>query len=451
MESVHVFLLAAGKGTRMKSRRPKVLHELCGMTLLDHALRTLRAAAGGDIRVIASPELREHVEALGVRVVVQEPQLGTGHAVRTALDDLAPDALPILIVSADMPLVPADLLERVARAQQTSKAAVALVTAKVPLPSPFGRILRREGKIAAIVEARDASEAQLQIDEVNAGIYCFDQGELRRVISGLTTNNAQGELYLTDCIEALAREKKPIESVAAVRASDVIGINNRVELAAARAIMQQDILHKHMLTGVTIVDPATTYVDVLVSIEPDTVIQPQSHLAGRTSVGAGCIIGPNSYVANSTIGDRAEIVQSVVKDSTVGEGATVGPFAHLRGKSIIEPGVHIGNFVETKNTRMRRGAKASHLSYIGDAEVGERANIGAGTITCNYDGKKKNRTKIGAGAFIGSNSSLVAPLEIGAGALTGAGSVVLKDVPAGERVAGNPAKPLPKKETLEPT
>jgi bifunctional UDP-N-acetylglucosamine pyrophosphorylase/glucosamine-1-phosphate N-acetyltransferase len=451
MESVHVFLLAAGKGTRMKSRRPKVLHELCGMTLLDHALRTLRAAAGGDIRVIASPELREHVEALGVRVVVQEPQLGTGHAVRTALDDLAPDALPILIVSADMPLVPADLLERVARAQQTSKAAVALVTAKVPLPSPFGRILRREGKIAAIVEARDASEAQLQIDEVNAGIYCFDQGELRRVISGLTTNNAQGELYLTDCIEALAREKKPIESVAAARASDIIGINNRVELAAARAIMQQDILHKHMLTGVTIVDPATTYVDVLVSIEPDTVIQPQSHLAGRTSVGAGCLIGPNSYVANSTIGDRAEIVQSVVKDSTVGEGATVGPFAHLRGKSIIEPGAHIGNFVETKNTRMRRGAKASHLSYIGDAEVGERANIGAGTITCNYDGKKKNRTKIGAGAFIGSNSSLVAPLEIGEGALTGAGSVVLKDVPAGERVAGNPAKPLPKKETLEPT
>jgi bifunctional UDP-N-acetylglucosamine pyrophosphorylase/glucosamine-1-phosphate N-acetyltransferase len=451
MESVHVFLLAAGKGTRMKSRRPKVLHELCGMTLLDHALRTLRAAAGVDIRVIASPQLREHVEALGVRVVVQEPQLGTGHAVRTALDDVAPDAVPILIVSADMPLVPADLLERVARAQQTSKAAVALVTAKVPLPSPFGRILRREGKIAAIVEARDASEAQLQIDEVNAGIYCFDQGELRRVISGLTTNNAQGELYLTDCIEALAREKKPIESVAAARASDIIGINNRVELAAARAIMQQDILHKHMLTGVTIVDPATTYVDVLVSIEPDTVIQPQSHLAGRTSVGAGCLIGPNSYVANSTIGDRAEIVQSVVKDSTVGEGATVGPFAHLRGKSIIEPGAHIGNFVETKNTRMRRGAKASHLSYIGDAEVGERANIGAGTITCNYDGKKKNRTKIGAGAFIGSNSSLVAPLEIGEGALTGAGSVVLKDVPAGERVAGNPAKPLPKKETLEPT
>jgi bifunctional UDP-N-acetylglucosamine pyrophosphorylase/glucosamine-1-phosphate N-acetyltransferase len=451
MESVHVFLLAAGKGTRMKSRRPKVLHELCGMTLLDHALRTLRAAAGSDIRVIASPELREHVEALGVRVVVQEPQLGTGHAVQTALDDLVPDALPILIVSADMPLVPADLLERVARAQQTSKAAVALVTAKVPLPSPFGRILRRDGKIAAIVEARDASEAQLQIDEVNAGIYCFDHGELRRVISGLTANNAQGELYLTDCIEALAREKKRIESVAAARPSDVIGINNRVELAAARAVMQQDILHKHMLAGVTIVDPATTYVDALVSIEPDTVIQPQSHLAGRTSVGAGCIIGPNAYVANSTIGDRAEIVQSVVKDSTVGEEATVGPFAHLRGKSIIEPGAHIGNFVETKNTRMRRGAKASHLSYIGDAEVGERANIGAGTITCNYDGKKKNRTKIGAGAFIGSNSSLVAPLEIGEGALTGAGSVVLKDVPAGERVAGNPAKPLPKKETLEPT
>jgi bifunctional UDP-N-acetylglucosamine pyrophosphorylase / glucosamine-1-phosphate N-acetyltransferase len=451
MDRVQTFVLAAGKGTRMKSRRPKVLHELCGMTLLDHCLQTVRSAVSGDIRVIVSPDVREHVEALGVRAVVQEPQLGTGHAVQVALADLPTDSLPILIVSADMPLVPADLLEKVCAAQQSTKRALALVTARVPLPSPFGRIIRLEGEVAAIVEARDATAAQLQIDEVNAGIYCFDQGELRRVISGLTTNNAQKELYLTDCIVALVRGGKRIESVPAVQPSDLIGINNRVELAAARAVMQRRILERHMLAGVTIVDPATTYIDAMVTIEPDTTVHPQCQLAGRTSVGAGCIIGPNSYVANSTIADRAEILQSVVKDSTVGEGATVGPFAHLRGKSVIEAGAHVGNFVETKNTKMGRGAKAGHLSYIGDAEVGERANIGAGTITCNYDGKKKNKTKIGSGAFIGSNSSLVAPVEIGDNALTGAGSVVLRDVPAGERVAGNPAKPLPKKETLEHT
>jgi bifunctional UDP-N-acetylglucosamine pyrophosphorylase / glucosamine-1-phosphate N-acetyltransferase len=450
MDRVHAFVLAAGKGTRMKSRRPKVLHELCGMTLLDHCLQTVRSAVSGDIRVIVSPDVREHVEALGVRAVVQEPQLGTGHAVQVGLADLPADKLPILIVSADMPLVPSGLLEKVSAEQQSTKSALALVTARVPLPSPFGRIIRPEGEVAAIVEVRDASAAQLQIDEVNAGIYCFDQGELRRVISGLATNNAQQELYLTDCIVALARDGKRIKSVAA-QPSDVIGINNRVELADARATMQQRILERHMLAGVTIVDPTTTYVDAMVTIEPDTTVHPQCQLAGRTSVGAGCIIGPNSYIANSTIADRAEILQSVVKDSTVGEGATVGPFAHLRGKSVIEAGAHVGNFVETKNTKMGRGAKASHLSYIGDAEVGERANIGAGTITCNYDGKKKNKTKIGSGAFIGSNSSLVAPVEIGDNALTGAGSVVLRDVPAGERVAGNPAKPLPKKETLEHT
>lgn len=450
MKRAHIFVLAAGRGTRMKSRRPKVLHELCGVSLLSHVLETVRGATQGDIRVIASPELQEHVEALGARAVIQEPQLGTGHAVQTALADLPKDDLPVLIVSADMPLVPAELLARAASAQGSQVAAV-FVTAKVPLPSNFGRVIRERDKVVAVVEARDASKEQLEVDEVNAGIYCFDQAELRRVIAALKTDNAQGEFYLTDCLAALVKSGKMIETVSASQAVDVIGINNRAELASARALLQQRILERHMLDGVTVVDPASTYIDAKVTIGPDTTIHPQTHLAGRTVVGSGCIIGPASQISNSTIGHRAEIVQSVVKDSTVNEDATVGPFAHLRGKTIIEAGAHVGNFVETKNTRMGRGAKASHLSYVGDAEVGERANIGAGTITCNYDGKKKNKTKIGARAFIGSNSSLVAPVEIGDDALTGAGSVVLRDVPAGERVAGNPAKPLRKKETLEPT
>ncbi|HXW52271.1 MAG TPA: bifunctional UDP-N-acetylglucosamine diphosphorylase/glucosamine-1-phosphate N-acetyltransferase GlmU, partial [Candidatus Acidoferrales bacterium] len=448
MRQTHTFVLAAGKGTRMKSRRPKVLHELCGATLLARVLETVRAASAGDIRVIASPELQEHVEALGARAVIQEPQRGTGHAVQIALADLPHDDLPILIVSADMPLVPVELLERVATSQGKDGVAVAFVTAKVPLPSNFGRVIREKDAIVAIVEARDATKEQLQVDEVNAGIYCFDQVQLRRVIGGLKTDNAQAELYLTDCLAALVNSGRAIEAVRAAHLVDTMGINNREELAAARAVLQHRILQRHMLEGVTIVDPTSTYVDATVTIGADSTIYPQTHLLGRTNVGSGCIIGPGSQISNSDIGDRAEIVQSVVRDSTVGEDATVGPFAHLRGKSVIEPGAHIGNFVETKNTRMGRGAKASHLSYVGDADVGERANIGAGTITCNYDGKKKNKTKIGKQAFIGSNSSLVAPVEVGDGALTGAGSVVLKDVPAGERVAGNPAKPLRKKESL---
>jgi bifunctional UDP-N-acetylglucosamine pyrophosphorylase / glucosamine-1-phosphate N-acetyltransferase len=451
MRPVHAIVLAAGKGTRMKSRRPKVLHDICGASLLAHVVQTLQSCEIGDIRVVVSPELREHIEALGLRAVVQEPQLGTGHAMQLALDDVPDDEVPVLIVSADMPLAPGSLFRAVVDAQHAAKAGVAMVTARVQLPSFFGRIVRQGGTMARIVEQRDATAEQLAIDEVNAGIYCFDQPALRRALKGLSRDNAQGELYLTDCIAALAREGARIETVEAKDQRDVMGINNRVELAAARAILQQRVLEEHMLAGVTIVDPASTYIDTAVKIEPDTTIFPQTHLCGRTAVGRGCSIGPGAYIANSSVADGAEIVQSTVKDSIVAEGVTIGPFAHLRGSSIVEQGAHIGNFVEMKNTRMGRGAKAGHLSYLGDAEIGERANIGAGTITCNYDGKKKSKTKIGKGAFIGSNSSLRAPLDIGDDAVTGAGSVVLQDVPPGERVAGNPARPIAKKRATEPT
>ena len=448
---MHAVVLAAGKGTRMKSRRPKVLHELCGRSMLGHVLESLRASGIENPLIVINPDLREPVEALGLRCAVQEPQRGTGHALQIALAALAPDDTPILVVSADMPLVPKSLIEGVIAARAARDADVALVTARAPLPSSFGRIVRdRSGAIRGIVEQRDATPEELRIDEVNAGIYCFKGGPLRRVINALRPDNAQAELYLTDCIAALAKEGH-LESFTAPDHRDVSGINDRAELAAARAILQQRILERHMLAGVTVVDPASSYIDVSVAIEPDTIVQPQSHIYGRSSVGKNCVIGPNSIVLNSSIGDGAEIIQSTVKDSIVGASVTVGPFAHLRGNSIVEEGAHIGNFVEMKNTRMGKGAKAGHLAYLGDAEVGARANIGAGTITCNYDGKRKNKTKIGADAFVGSNSSLVAPLEIGEGALTGAGSVVIRDVPAGERVAGNPAKALPKKQVPEPT
>ncbi|HEV2879592.1 MAG TPA: bifunctional UDP-N-acetylglucosamine diphosphorylase/glucosamine-1-phosphate N-acetyltransferase GlmU [Candidatus Eremiobacteraceae bacterium] len=451
MNTVHAVVLAAGKGTRMKSRRPKVLHEICGSSMLAQVIQTLQRCDIGDIRVVINPELREHMEALGLRTVVQEPQLGTGHAVQLALADMPSDNIPVLIVSADMPLVPEQLLRDVVTAQRSDKAALAMATARVPLPSFFGRIVREGGKLARIVEQRDATPAQLAIDEVNAGIYCFDQATLRRAIAELSTDNAQGELYLTDCIAALARAGERIVTVEAADHRDVMGVNNRVELAAARAILQQRILEQHMLAGVTIVDPANTYIDAAVKIEPDTTIHPQTHLHGRTAIGRGCLIGPNTSISNSSIADGAEIVQSTVKESIVGEGVTVGPFAHLRGSTVVEQGARVGNFVEMKNTRMGRGAKASHLSYLGDSEIGEHTNIGAGTITCNYDGKKKHKTKIGKGVFIGSNSSLRAPIEIGDDAVTGAGSVVLHDVPPGERVAGNPARSLKKKGAAEPT
>ena len=451
METVHAIVLAAGKGTRMKSRRPKVLHEICGVSLLTHVLQTLQRCEINAIRVVVNPELLEHIEALGLRTVVQEPQLGTGHAVQLALADLPENGTPVLVVSADMPLVPELLVGDVVKAQRDARAALALVTARVPLPSFFGRIIREGGAVARIVEQRDATPDQVQIDEVNAGIYCFDQGALRKVISGISSDNAQGEFYLTDCVGALAGSGAKIVTVEAQDHRDVMGINNRVELAAARAILQQRILEQHMLAGVTIVDPANTYIDVPVKIEPDTTIHPQTHLHGRTAIGRGCIIGPHSFIANSSIADSAEVVQSQVKDSIIGEGVTVGPFAHLRGSTVVEQGARVGNFVEMKNTRMGKGAKASHLSYLGDAEIGEQTNIGAGTITCNYDGKKKHKTKIGKNVFIGSNSSLRAPIDVGDDAVTGAGSVVLHDVPPGERVAGNPARSLKKKGAAEPT
>jgi bifunctional UDP-N-acetylglucosamine pyrophosphorylase / glucosamine-1-phosphate N-acetyltransferase len=443
-------ILAAGKGTRMKSARPKALHDLCGQPMFGHVLNAVRAAGAGDVLAVVSPQLREPVEALGVRTVVQDPQDGTGHAVRLAMEAVKGDAAPILIIGADMPLLPAALLRSVIEARSENDAAVALVTAYVPLPTNFGRVVREGGEVARIVELVDATPEIAAIDEVNAGVYCFASAPLRRYLKSLRADNAQGELYLTDCIRAAVAAGDKVVTVECENPRDVTGVNTHVELAAARAVMQRRILDEHMLAGVTIVDPASTYIDVGIAIQPDTTILPQTHLRGESRIGRGAVLGPGTTVVNAEIGDGAEIVNSVVRDCKVGAGVTVGPFAHLRGGSTLEDGAHIGNFVELKNTRMGRGSKAGHLTYLGDAELGEGVNVGAGTITCNYDGQRKHKTKIGSGAFIGSNSSLVAPLEIGEGAVTGAGAVVNRDVPAGERVAGNPAKPLPKKEPSEP-
>ena len=440
-------IMAAGKGTRMKSRTPKVLHELCGRTLFAHVLEAVRGAGADDVAAVVSPELQAPLADAGVSCVVQEPQNGTGHAMQLAMAALPDDDAQILVASGDMPLVPSALLRSVVDARAGSDAPLALVTVRVPLPTNFGRIVREGGAVKRIVENRDASQAELAIDEVNAAIYCFEARALRRHLAGLRPDNAQGELYLTDVIAAIVAEGGRIETVEAADRRWVLGINNRIELAAARAVLQRRILDELMLDGVTIVDPDSTFVDAGAAVGADTTLFPGTHVRGKATIGQGCAIGPGALLENVAIADRVTILHSIVRDSSVASDVTIGPFAHIRMGSSVESGARIGDFVELKKTRLGKGAKAQHLAYLGDADVGDDANIGAGTITCNWDGKNKNRTTIGKQAFVGSNSSLVAPVDIGDGALTGAGSVVIRDVPAGERVAGNPAKPLRRKES----
>ncbi len=448
---IRAILLAAGKGTRMKSARPKVLHEVCGRPMLWFVLRAVRAAGVDDIVVVTSPDLQDGVGDLGVKGVVQPEQRGTGDAVKIALEQLKPHPHGrILVCYGDMPLVSEAAFEAVRSALEGSAggdapAAMALIAVKMPLPSNFGRIVREGRNVARIVEARDATPEELEIDEMNAGIYAFDEAELREAIPYLSNDNAQGEYYLTDLVDRFVTHGKRVSPVSSDDHLSALGINDRVELARARREMNARLCERHMRDGVTVIDPATTYLEPELTIGRDTIIYPNTAISRLTEIGDACTIGPNSRLSNAKIGAGVTVRESVVIDSTVGAGTIVGPYAHVRGESVLGEDVRIGNFVEIKKSELATGVKAGHLSYLGDAVVGSETNVGAGTITCNYDGQNKNPTVIGRDAFIGSNSSLVAPVSIGDGALTGAGAVVTHDVPPGERVAGNPARPLPKK------
>lgn len=442
---LRAIVLAAGKGTRMKTATPKVLHELCGRPMLWYVLRALTEAGAAEIVVVTNPQLQDRIGEFGVRGVVQEEQLGTGHAAAAGLRALSERGDGrVLIAYGDMPLVPADLYRNVCAALD-GDAKLAMVTARMPLPSDFGRVMRRGADVERIVEAKDASASELATTEMNAGIYAYDEAALREGIAGLRNENAQREYYLTDTIEAFVRSGKRVVPVEASDHGHVLGINDRAELATARRVMNARLAEMHMRAGVTIVEPASTYLEPELEIGADTVIYPNTAIGRLSRIGMRCTIGPNSRLSNAVAGDDVTIRESVVVDTRIGNDVIAGPFAHLRAGTILEDGVRVGNFVEVKNSVLRKGVKANHLAYLGDADIGENANIGAGTITCNFDGKRKNRTRVGTGAFIGSNTSLVAPVEVGDGALTGAGSVVTRDVPAGGRVAGNPARPLPKK------
>lgn len=442
--AVRAIVLAAGKGTRMKSRIPKVLHEVCGRPMLWYTLRELRAAGIDDIVVVTNDELQARIGGFGVPGVVQSQQLGTGHAVKIALDASPPRlGSQVVIAYGDMPLVTHEIFARIVGA--LDGAAMALVTVRMPLPSNFGRIVRRGDNVERIVEVRDAGPHELAIDEMNAGIYAFDESALRDAVEALKNDNAQEEYYLTDAVAHFVQQGKTVRPVALGDHLQTLGINDRVELAIARREMNARICAAHMRDGVTILDPATTYLEPELRIGRDTVIYPGTSISLLSTIGENCVIGPHTRISGSSVGNDVEIRESVIVQSEIGSDSSIGPFAHIRGHAQLAGRNRVGNFVEVKNSKYALGVKSAHLAYVGDATIGEETNIGAGTITCNFDGRQKNHTQIGKNVSIGSNTSIVAPRTIGDGALTGAGSVVTKDVAAGERVAGNPAKRLPKK------
>jgi bifunctional UDP-N-acetylglucosamine pyrophosphorylase / glucosamine-1-phosphate N-acetyltransferase len=434
MDALTVVILAAGEGKRMRSRQPKVLHRLCGRPLIAYPLRIARTLADRIVLVVP-PQADEVVQVAGadVRAVVQRERLGTGHAVLQARDECGLG--PILVLPGDMPLLTVETIERLVTHHGATGAAVTILTANVDNPTGYGRVLRQRGRVARVVEERDATDDQRKVTEINTAVYCFDARRLWAALDEVRPDNDQGEYYLTDVIGILSRTGARIETVMVSDAMQAQGVNDRRQLAAVAAIERRRILDALMEGGVTILDPASTYIEESVTIGPDTVVYPHAVIEGVTTIGSDCVIGAGSHVSGSRLADRVTLkAYSVVEEAVIEEDATLGPFCHLRPGCHIGAAVEIGNFAELKKARVGRKTKIHHVSYLGDATVGEQVNIGAGTITCNYDGIAKHRTTIADGAFVGTNSSLVAPLTVGEGAYVAAGSVITKDVPPGALV-----------------
>ena len=431
---IHVVVLAAGKGTRMKSAVPKVLHHAAGLPLIEHVLRAAGSISPASIVIVVGHEADQLKGALGKRLglsfAVQEPQLGTGHALLQAEPALRNARGTVVLLSGDVPLLGAASLAALVRAHRERGAAATVLTAVVPSPAGYGRIIRDDTGISAIVEHRDASPAELDIREINSGVYAFDLEPLFEALRGVGSSNAQGEYYLPDLIRIYRGRGLPVEAVTLKDAREIMGVNSRKELAEVDVILRTTKTDALMAAGVTIMDPATTYIEPDVAIGPDTIVHPGVYLEGQTRIGARCRIHSGVRLVNTSIDDDVVINNfCVLIDSHVSSGAKIGPFAHLRPQSDVGQDAHVGNFVELKKTSLGRGSKANHLAYLGDATIGEKVNIGAGTITCNYDGTAKHPTIIEDGAFIGSDSQLIAPVRIGRGAYVAAGSSVTRDVP----------------------
>jgi bifunctional UDP-N-acetylglucosamine pyrophosphorylase / glucosamine-1-phosphate N-acetyltransferase len=434
---VAVIVLAAGEGTRMKSQVPKVLHALCGRSMLGHALAAASELHPERLVVVAGHQ-REQVaaeaerQAPGVTIVTQQPQNGTGHAVRMVTEALGTLNGPVIVTYADMPLLREETLQALAREHAEKKNAVTVLTARVADPFGYGRIVRDvAGNLTEIVEQRDATPDQREITEINSGCYAFNGVLLADAIKRIATNNAQGQEYLTDVVKILRADGHPVGALIADDETEIAGINDRVQLAQARATLNRRTLDAWMRDGVTVVDPATTWVDVTVTAEQDAEILPFTYLEGATAIGTGATVGPNCRLNDTEVGARATVSYTVANQASIGPGASVGPFAYLRPQTVIGKDAHIGTYVELKKSTVGEGSKVPHLSYVGDADLGEGVNIGAGTIFANYDGVLKHHTTVGDGVFVGSNSVLIAPVTIGDGAYTAAGSAISEDVPPG--------------------
>ncbi len=435
MSDTHIVVLAAGKGTRMKSGLPKVLHRAAGLPLIDHVLRAAASLTPASVVVIVGHQADSLIGALGNRpglsFAEQEPQLGTGHALLQAAPALEGARGTVVLLSGDVPLLRPATLERLCAVHEQSGAAATVLTATMDDPSGYGRIVREDGCIAAIVEHKDASREQRQIREINSGIYAFDVATLFDALRQVGSANAQGEYYLPDLVAIYRSRGLTVETVRLDDPGEILGVNSRKELAEVTAVLKTRKNEALMAEGVTIVDPAATYVGPDVSVGADTILHPGVHLEGRTQIGSGCEIHSGVRIVDSTIDDGVVVNNyCVITESHVRSGARLGPFAHIRPQSDVGEQAHVGNFVELKKTSLGRGAKANHLAYLGDATIGERVNVGAGTITCNYDGVHKHQTVIEDGAFIGSDSQLIAPVRIGKGAYVAAGSSITSDVPA---------------------
>lgn len=434
---ISIVVLAAGLGTRMKSKKAKVLHRAGGLTLIEHVLNTTAEITDPEWTTVVVGHQRHAVEALlaprGVKFVEQAEQKGTGHALMMCQAGLEERGGLVVVVYGDGPLLSARTLKRLIEKQQSGDTAATLITNRMDDPTGYGRVLLDDqGFVRAIVEQKAASPEQLKINLANSGIYCFRADLLWKHIGEIETNNPAKEYYLTDMAEILARAGHKTGALEIEDTQELLGINTRVELALVDRIFRDRKVRQLMLEGVTIERPETVSIDTQVHIGMDTIVEPFARILGKTQIGADCQIGSSSIIQDSHIADGVDVLpMTIIHSSRIEKGAHVGPFARLRMDNHVEAGAHIGNFVELKKTHLGAGAKASHLAYLGDSEIGARTNIGAGTITCNYDGVAKHRTQIGPGAFIGSNSTLVAPVEVGEGAYVAAGSVITKAVPAG--------------------
>jgi bifunctional UDP-N-acetylglucosamine pyrophosphorylase/glucosamine-1-phosphate N-acetyltransferase len=444
---ITAILLAAGQGTRIKSQLPKVLHPVLGKPMIWHSLEAVRQASTEMPVVVVGYGAEAVTKYLGdsARTVLQEPQLGTAHAVMQAETLLRGDSDLVIVCYADMPLLRGATLERLVETQKRNSGPFTLLTVFNEDSHGFGRIVRNAaGTVESIVEEVVATPAQLAIRELNVGAYCFNGDWLWDGLRRIEKNPRKGEYYLTDTVEVAVKAGLAVQAEVMDDAKEATGVNTRVHLAEVEAEMRRRVNESHMLNGVTLSDPASTYIEIGVTIGRDTTIFPNTHLHGKTEIGEGNVIGPNTIIRDTKIGNRCKVLASVLEGAWLEDDVDMGPFARLRKGAHLGSHVHMGNFGEVKDSHLHDGVKMGHFSYIGNADIGAQTNIGAGTITCNYDGEKKHATEIGADVFIGSDTMLVAPLKIGDGARTGAGAVVTKDVPPDTLVVGAPARAIKK-------